>query len=320
MAHTGVTAFFVVSGFLITLLLLREKQKFGEISLSDFFKRRALRILPASIAFFFVIFALQMYGVYRITPGTWIRTLTYTACFGSNFNSEILGHMWSLSVEENFYLLWPILLVMLRERTAVVVLCSYIAATPLLHALINHLNNQYLDPSFISPMQMSSIAVGCLLAFFVTGKFAPKAYESLRTQPRRWVLATLALGFSAYTLWLWPTLKSCVNDPIKSIAIGLGMLLVIEAGPENPLYRFLNWKPIVWIGVLSYSLYLWQEPITMTKWPTIFKLIVMACVAGLSYFVIERPFLSLKKRSTRLEVPGAETLMALRALASGSER
>src|SRR3954464_1713001 len=52
MAHTGVTAFFVVSGFLITLLLLREKQKFGEISLSDFFKRRALRILPASIAFF----------------------------------------------------------------------------------------------------------------------------------------------------------------------------------------------------------------------------------------------------------------------------
>lgn len=320
LAHSGVTTFFVVSGFLITLLLLREKRKLGAISLADFFKRRALRILPALIVFLVVIFAMQSFGIYSITPGTWIRTLTYTACYGNDFNSEILGHMWSLSVEEHFYLLWPVLLVMLRERTAVVVLCSYVAAMPFLNGFLYRLNNPYLSPSFCAPSQMSSIAVGCLLAFFVSGKFAPKAYESFRTQPRRWALAAFALAASGYLLWLWPTLKAAVNDPTKSIAIGLGMLLVIQAGAENPLYRLLNSKLMVWIGVLSYSLYLWQEPITLTKWPVAWQLIALGSLAILSYFAIERPFLSMKKRSARVEVPGAETSMELRAVASGSER
>jgi peptidoglycan/LPS O-acetylase OafA/YrhL len=320
MAHSGVTAFFVVSGFLITLLLLREKRKFGGISLADFFKRRALRILPASIVFLLVVFAMQKLGVFGVTPGTWIRTLTYTACYGFTLNSEVLAHMWSLSVEEHFYLLWPLLLVMLRERTAIVVLCSYVAATPFLRAFLYQLDYPYLSPSFCAPAQMSSIAVGCLLAFFVTGRFAPRAYESFRTQPRKWALAAGALGVSAYTLRHWPTLKAAVDDPTKSIAIGLGMLLVIQAGQENPLYRFLNSKPMVWIGSLSYSLYLWQEPITMTKWPTVFRLMALAAVAALSYFVIERPFLAIKKRSARLQVPGAETAMELRAVASSSKR
>jgi peptidoglycan/LPS O-acetylase OafA/YrhL len=114
-------------------------------------------------------------------------------------------------------------------------------------------------------------------------------------------------------------LKAALDDPTKSIAIGLGMLLVIHAGQENPLYRFLNSKPMVWIGVLSYSLYLWQEPITMTKWPTVFRLMALAAVAALSCFVIERPFLAMKKRSARLQVPGAETAMELRAVAAGSK-
>ena len=320
LAHSGVTAFFVVSGFLITLLLLREKQNFGEISLADFLKRRALRILPALIVFMLVVFAMQKYGIYSITPGTWFRTLTYTACFGNNFNSEILAHMWSLSVEEQFYLLWPLLLVMVRERTAVVLLCSYIAATPFLRAFLYRLDNPYFDPSFSSPTQMGSIAVGCLLAFFVTGKFAPRAYESFRTRPWRWALAAGALGISGYALWLWPTLKFALNDPTKSIAIGLGMLMVIQSGQGNPLYRFLNWKPMVWIGVLSYSLYLWQEPITMAKWPAILQLMALVPIAALSYFAIERPFLAMKKRSARVQVPGAETSMKVRATASGSER
>jgi peptidoglycan/LPS O-acetylase OafA/YrhL len=319
-SHSGVTAFFVVSGFLITLLLLREKRKFGAISLADFFKRRALRILPALVVFLLVIFALQKVGVYSVTPGTWIRTLTYTSCYGFKFNSEILGHMWSLSVEEHFYLLWPVRLVMLREGTAVVGLCTYVAAAPFLRAFLYHLDNPYLSPSFSAPTQMSSIAVGCLLAFFVTGKFAPKAYESFRTQPRIWAFAAVALGVASYTLWLWPTLKAAVDDPTKSIAIGLGMLLVIEAGSRNPIYRFLNSKPMVWIGVLSYSMYLWQEPITMTKWPAIVQVIAITATASLSYFAIERPFLSMKKSSSRLPVPGAETSMALRAAASSTKR
>jgi peptidoglycan/LPS O-acetylase OafA/YrhL len=182
------------------------------------------------------------------------------------------------------------------------------------------LGNPYLSPSFSAPTQMSSIAVGCLLAFFVTGRFAPKAFESFQRQPRKWALGAFALGISAYTLWLWPTVKIAVDDPTKSIAIGLGMLLVIQAGPKNLLYRFLNWKPMVWIGVLSYSLYLWQEPITMTKWPVALQLVTIAALAALSYFLVESPFLSLKKRSARLQVPGAEPAMELHAVASGLER
>ncbi len=127
----GVTSFFVISGFLITLLLLRERRKTGNISIPGFYQRRALRILPAYAALMGGIFILQVTGWYTIPGSSWIRALTYTSCFSLLSMATVLAHTWSLSVEEHFYLLWPVLFKYCRPRQAVVLLSAYIALAPL---------------------------------------------------------------------------------------------------------------------------------------------------------------------------------------------
>ena len=304
LGHMGVTIFFVISGFLITLLMLRERREFGEVSLAAFYKRRALRILPASIVFFIAVLLMQQIGIYSVSKGTWVRALTYTACFFNDFNSDVLSHMWSLAVEEHFYLLWPLVFVFLRERFAVISLCVYIAITPALNAYLYHLRNPALDPSFCSPTQMSSIAVGCLLAFFVTGRFAPGLYSAYRERPL--LVASIAIVvLCGYVLLAPPAVKIPLDDSLKSIVAGIAMLSVIHARSANPIRACLNWRPVAWLGVLSYSLYLWQQPITFSRLPIAIEWLLLLAVSVGSYYLVERPFLSLKARAERVRIPEA---------------
>src|SRR5215469_8527111 len=104
-AHFGVQVFFVISGFLITTLLLREREKTGRINLVHFYLRRTFRIFPA--AFFYIsVMALVVH------PGYLLYAYTYTMCYAGQARPWVLGHLWSLSVEEQFYLLWPAALVL----------------------------------------------------------------------------------------------------------------------------------------------------------------------------------------------------------------
>ncbi len=103
--NLGVRFFFVISGFLITWLLLQEMNRAGSISLKDFYIRRCLRILPVYFTFLGVLALLQFFGAAKQSSASWIGALTFTRnLFG---NDAISGHLWSLSVEEQFYLLWP---------------------------------------------------------------------------------------------------------------------------------------------------------------------------------------------------------------------
>ena len=111
----GVTIFFVISGFLITTLLLREEDKAGRVSLWRFYARRALRIIPAFLMFMFAIVAAERLGWVQLNPGDLTASFTYTVNYKPDRSWDI-GHLWSLSVEEQFYLLWPFTLVMLGRR------------------------------------------------------------------------------------------------------------------------------------------------------------------------------------------------------------
>src|ERR1700753_2781860 len=104
-AHFGVEVFFVISGLLITTLLLKEREQTGRIDLVNFYLRRTFRIFPAAF-FYITVVAIVAH------PGYLRYAYTYTMCYASQARPWLLGHLWSLSVEEQFYLLWPAALIL----------------------------------------------------------------------------------------------------------------------------------------------------------------------------------------------------------------
>ena len=106
----GVQLFFVLSGFLITALMLRERERTGGVSRAGFYMRRALRILPAYIAYLAVVAIMPPMADHRLTRSDWLSALTYTVNFHPLPLPMAISHAWSLSVEEHFYLLWPLVL------------------------------------------------------------------------------------------------------------------------------------------------------------------------------------------------------------------
>jgi peptidoglycan/LPS O-acetylase OafA/YrhL len=289
-AHFGVTSFFVISGFLITLLLIREREREGDISIVRFYQRRALRILPAYVVLLGAVAVLQFAGVYTISLSSWLRVLTYTSCFSLSTVAPVLGHTWSLSVEEHFYFLWPVLFKYCRPRTAVAILVAYIAAAPFLRWYMLRAAIPWLD-IFASPSQMASIAVGCVLAFVV-------ASERMIPPPFAVGLG-IALLIPSLFLGAHPDLRTVLDDSLRSGGAGLVMIGILTTRQTGLVSRVLNSRPLTWIGVLSYSLYLWQQPLTFAKAAAWWDLPVLLAVALASYHFVERPFLALKESFVR---------------------
>jgi peptidoglycan/LPS O-acetylase OafA/YrhL len=163
-AGLGVRIFFVISGYLITTLLLRERESFGWISLKLFYIRRALRILPAFYAFVLCIVILERLGLFSLPNHNLVYVVTYTVNFISN-GTWWTGHLWSLSVEEQFYLLWPLALRFLTMRACVGLALIAIVAGILIRGLFVITGVQLIDPDIRTafPFVSGAIAMGCLL-------------------------------------------------------------------------------------------------------------------------------------------------------------
>ena len=167
-AHTGVLIFFVISGFLITSLLLKELDSTGSIALKRFYVRRAFRIFPAFYLYLSIILALALAGLLH-TP---LRALFVTAVYGSDYflgpdgGYASLQHTWSLSIEEQFYLLWPTTLVFLGKRRAIVLAVFLILISPLSRVVTYFLlapqHRAMVERMFHS--SIDTIMFGCLLA------------------------------------------------------------------------------------------------------------------------------------------------------------
>lgn len=317
LGNLGVLVFFVISGFLITTLLMGERAKTGTISLKQFYLRRVLRIFPAFYVLILALLLATWLGWIELTGRDFAFAMTYTVNYYPGHPWQI-GHLWSLSIEEQFYLLWPLALLVLRERRALVLAIAAIFAAPLLRAATReyafHVNpGTPLAGMSIFPAMFDYIATGCALALLRPWLLTQAWY--LRVTASRWLLLAVPLillinrldGYTVVMLLGAPVLNVCVALLIESCTRHDRTL----AG------RFLNWKPIVALGVLSYSLYLWQQPFLnrhSDAWVNAFpqNLVFAFAAALLSYFVVERAFLGLRNRFRRAAaVPAHEPVGAI---------
>ena len=307
LAHLGVLVFFVISGFLITSLLMSEREKTGTISLKRFYLRRVLRIFPAFYALILVLAIAAWFGILNISPRDFVYALTYTVNYCPNPSWQI-GHLWSLSIEEQFYLLWPLTLVALKQRRALIVaLCAIFVGPAVRSGVLLWARADPQSPlgdMAIFPAMFDYLATGCALALLRPWLLTRPWYLHLTAS--RWLIAGVPLILLANRESTRPVLDF-VLSPLMNVCIAL----LIESSTrhfDSLAGRFLNWKPVAFLGVLSYSLYLWQEPFLnrhSDAWWNAFpqNLAFALAAAALSYFIVERAFLGLRKRlekTTRL--------------------
>ena len=280
-ANLGVRIFFIISGYLITTLLLNEQRTTGTIRRREFYVRRAYRILPAAMVFMLPVFLIFW------TDLRWYH-MAAAALYLANFDFAhpwYLGHLWSLSVEEQFYFLWPGVLSK-WSRLRVPILFGVIAFAPLYRIGCHFLQlHGRADETF--PAVADILAIGCLLAIFE------------RRIPRIKVSFVLLLVFPVilvpvYTglLRFHTTPALLLFWPVMHVSIAALLLHVVR----NP-YRVLNVEPVMWLGRISYSLYLWQQLFVFGKQPRPWYLAALAiAMAATSYYLVELPMLRFRER------------------------
>ncbi len=296
----GVRVFFVLSGFLITFLLLEERERTGVISLRGFYRRRMLRIFPAFYFYLLTITLLKISGVLHLPWGD----LAISAGFLTDLRLTDwnVGHFWSLSTVEQFYLLWPALL-FARCTHAVTTAVVAMLMSPLLSAVLWKLNFPRLGMFFLS---VNAIATGCVLAALRKRFHANTVYMSVLSS--RWIglvpVITVPLA-----CWEGHGAVLFYGVTAAGIALLIDRVITIPCG----VAAFLNWQPMVWLGAMSYSLYVWQQLFLNRYVDNVFttfplNLALSTICALLSFYFIERPLQSLKKPSAR---PAIETARAL---------
>lgn len=292
-APAGVDIFFVISGYLITSILLREQDTTGTINLSQFYWRRSLRIFPAALVFFFFAFLFFWHSLHWYDIAA---AMLYVANLDHG-RPWILGHLWSLSIEEQFYLLWP---TVLRKwyKHRIAILISVAVAAPACRLLMYALKVPRAGGD-VFPMSGDAIAVGCLLAIF-----SSRIGEISRPVAAICALAMVTIPVFPATSAFRTTLLYLVLRPAFYCSTAAVILHVVR----NP-YRFLNAALVMWLGRISYSLYLWQQPFCAdprlrSGWLVIGAL---AC-ACISYYVVEQPVLRFRERQStgRNKVPAED--------------
>ena len=308
----GVLIFFVLSGFLITWLMLKEADRFGAVSLEQFYIRRSLRIFPAFYIFATLgLGALLLFHKHIVWPQAF-AALTYWSNYYQAIHGDpntLFSHTWSLAIEEQFYLLWPsIFLLFLRKRGALVKFLVATIALVWIHRLfllvVVHLNRGYIYEAFDT--RADSLAAGCLLAVLLWDGKLKRLFNL--------VCSSQWLTVSVITLLAVSSALEIHYGRYYRDAVGLGTdsLLVAVLIPQlisffrTAAFGWLNWAWMRHLGALSYSMYLYQQAVISPARklaagrPLIVEVIVVFVLtilcAEASYRLVERPALRLKEK------------------------
>jgi peptidoglycan/LPS O-acetylase OafA/YrhL len=309
----GVDIFFVLSGFLITTLLLEEHATRGVVSLRSFYVRRARRLLPALFAL------LLVFAIVRTARGFTERdaiglvgALGYCTNLLLSFTPQqlptALTHLWSLSLEEQFYLVWPVLLLIIlraNRRAAVLLLCLVIVLTTAQDARLTASGATW--RTFAAPDTRSvALAIGCLTGvLFASGRFRPGKIVRRYAEPAVFVVVLFVLFTATPGRWFHYGLR-------LGFACAIALLLMTTLEGSSALGRVLSLAPVVWLGKISYSLYLWHYPVFVAlgmvrsdgpvstgPLTRLAALALSLILASCSYYLVERPF---RRPRTRLEI------------------
>jgi len=301
----GVGMFFVLSGFLITTLLLREYERTKTISLKQFYLRRCFRILPPFYTYILFVLIFCLIEHIKIPWGSVTSAALFFRDYATGAGFWATDHLWSLAVEEQFYILWPALLIWglrsggrkLAARIAVV--C--IAMAPLLRIGGKLAHVRYFEHRVpvMFHNRMDALMCGCILAILV-GEPAFERYFAKLSKFWWFFLAYTFVISHELAVLLGLRFNLSIGLTLDSISVSILMLWLIR-NPQSLLGKILNSKLLTTIGVLSYSAYLWQtffihpsNPSVLARMP--YALIWIWVAAWLSYRLIEQPALRLRDR------------------------
>lgn len=286
--QAGVTVFFVLSGFLITSLLLAEQRDNGIVSYLGFLRRRALRLLPALL-----VVSVAVAGWYLVTGRGGLITgdVGPALLYATNWmivageDQGLLGHAWTLSIEEHFYIVWPFVLlgVVRWPRIGVAMVITYILGVMGIR-LIAHGPESHAFLMLSTPTRIEAPLAGCLLALAAF-------HGRLRAHPHAAIAGAVLVAFAAAIVHVW----AIVMVGITLATVGAMLML---AALEDRSSRILSFGPLVWIGKVSYALYLWHQPIMQELRPVLSGPLevpvtvgISLAVAALTYRFVETPFL-----------------------------
>lgn len=312
--YVGVDVFFVISGFVITGVLLREREATGRTSILNFYGRRARRIIPAaSLVIVVTVVAAfhslgSLVGHETAVDGQWATLFLANFHFSASATNYLasqqppsaLQNYWSLAVEEQFYIVYPTVFLIatgfitrmsLRARLAIVLVTVIVTS----YAFSIVFTSANPSSAFFSPLTRAwELALGGLIAV---------AGNRLRQMPKALAVFISWLGLAAI-LTAAVTLTSATAYPGSLVAIPvLGAGLVLAGGASHPTWgaeRLLRLKPFQLLGLISYSLYLWHWPIliiatqsrgvtSLPIWDNVLLLLIATVLAAVTYLLLENP-------------------------------
>jgi peptidoglycan/LPS O-acetylase OafA/YrhL len=294
----GVQVFFVISGFLITTLLLKEKINKGDISLKNFYTRRVLRIFPVAFLYLICILALNFILGLQIPAKCFIGAAFFMSNLAWFQGSWYTGHYWSLSIEEQYYLVFPLMMKKFTDRIHLLLIAvlSFIIFLRALAYSGNFPDWPVLKITGYLIYQSDGVLMGSLLAVLCFKNYVPINFFRRFSIYFILLLPVLIWSFHANLIGI-----TSVNPTISSLLISIVVLCCVVS-LRYSIYNFLNNKYIMLVGKLSFSIYIWQQLFTgyndkmgrLARVPV--NLIMIALVSYCSYYFFEKKFLKLKDK------------------------
>jgi peptidoglycan/LPS O-acetylase OafA/YrhL len=303
----GVDAFFVLSGFLITAILLRDQTHGGRVRFGAFYRRRALRLLPALLVFLvvYVFYEWATNMPLAHEPSSAISIMFYYSNTWLEHGpiSNGVGQMWSLAVEEQFYLLWPLFVALffgLRRRFAptVLLMVALIAAVTIRRAYLWDHGTPWIFLYTRLFTRADALLIGCLIAqLWVRGKLPKRGVQ---------IAGWIALAYIAYIVRRGVSDSFLYRGGFTLIAVAFGVILIAVLQTDWAVNRVLRLPPLRAVGRVSYGLYIWHLAVFTAvlrygrfwnPWvQAIVALGVTAAATLVSWTLVERPILRWKER------------------------